>query len=88
MIKLFIEIITAKSGKSHKRFISMLGFPCLIACLIVNCFGLIIQPEIILVFGGIVLGESGLTMLEKKETEIKNKKDDETIIYRDWETLI
>ena len=78
MKKLFIEIITAKSGKSHKRFISMLGFPCLIACLIVNCFGLIIQPEIIIIFGSIVLGESGLTMLEKKETETKeNLKDKE-----------
>lgn len=78
MIKLLLEIITAKSGKSHKRFISMLGFPCLIACLVVNCFGLIIQPELIIIFGSIVLGESALTMFEKKETETKeNLKDKE-----------
>ena len=67
MIKLLLEIITAKSGKSHKRLISLLGFPCLIACLVVNCFGLIIQPELIIIFGSIVLGESALTMFEKKE---------------------
>jgi len=80
MIKFLIAIITKGSDKSHKRFISMLGFPCLIACLVVNCFGLIIQPELIIIFGSIVLGESALTMFEKKETETKNKKDDETII--------
>ena len=65
MKKLLIEIITAKSGKSHKRLISLLGFPCLIACLIINCFKLTIQPELIIIFGSIVLGESALTMFEK-----------------------
>ena len=78
MIKFLVAIITKSSDKSHKRFISMLGFPCLIACLVVNCFGLIIQPELILIFGGIVLGESALTMFEKKEKEPKeNLKDKE-----------
>lgn len=68
MKNILIEIITARSGKSHKRFISVLAFPCLVACLILNCFNILIQEEIIYIFGAIILGESGLTMFENKNT--------------------
>jgi hypothetical protein len=67
MRKFITDIITARSGKSHKRIISILAFPCLVLCLILNCFDIVVQEELIYVFGAIVLGESGLTMLEKKE---------------------
>jgi len=74
MKNILIEIITARSGKSHKRFISILAFPCLVVCLILNCFNILIQEEIIYIFGAIVLGESGLTMLEKTKTTEKSEE--------------
>jgi hypothetical protein len=61
----FIDIITSKSGKSHKRLISILAFPCLIACLVLNCFNIMIQEELIYALAAIVIGESGFTLLEK-----------------------
>jgi len=65
IIELYIKLITAKSGVSHKRAMSTIAFPCLISILILNCFGIKVQEELIYIFGAIVLGESGLTMLEK-----------------------
>lgn len=59
------RLLSDNNDLSHKRFISLLAFLCLIGALVGNFFGIIVQPDLVYVLGIIVLGQSGFSVFEK-----------------------
>ena len=59
------KLLSDENDPSHKRIIALLAFICLVVALIGNFFGVIIQADLVYIFGIIVLGQSGFSVFEK-----------------------
>lgn len=64
------KLLNGGSDVSHKRLISVLSFIVLIGIVVLNCFGIIIQLELIYVFCGLVFGNNALTVFEKFKKDV------------------
>jgi hypothetical protein len=62
----FRELVTEGTGVSSKRFISLLGMIIFIGVVVVNCFGIVLPEIILYTLVAIILGNQGLTLINKK----------------------
>ena len=64
-MNLFIKLITAQNGISSKRFMSLIAFAFLIIVIVSDVwFGQTVEQVVYYTLGGIILGESGMTVLQ------------------------
>jgi membrane-bound ClpP family serine protease len=68
MNKFFLQLVTANSGVSSKRFISLVGTLLLIAIIVLSFCGINVPDIAYYTVSGIILGASGMTLLQNKNT--------------------
>lgn len=64
-----IELIKVKSGISSKRFVSIVSLFVLIVIVGLNCFGIVIDSNLVNLFGGFVFGNNLLGLFDKKDVK-------------------
>ena len=69
MFKYFNKLITANSGTSSKRFISLYALLLLTACIVVSFFGIEVNVNIYCVLSGLILSSSALTLGQKSKPQ-------------------
>lgn len=62
------NLLSDSKGVSHKRLISLLSFLCLITLMIANISGVQVDSNLIFVFGGLTIGSSTLSVIDKKQS--------------------
>lgn len=65
MKQFFKNLISGTNELSHKRFIALLSFACLIACLVLNAFKIAVDSNLIYVFAGLAGLSSAMTVIDK-----------------------
>ena len=68
MNKFFLQLITANSGVSSKRFISLCGTLLLAAIIVLSFCGIQVPDIAYYTISGIILGSSGMTLIGNKST--------------------
>lgn len=63
----FKDLLSASDDVSHKRFISLVAMLMIIATHIESACGIQVDYQLTYVFVGLVIGQSALTMIEKKK---------------------
>ena len=66
MDKWIEKLLSNSNDVSHKRLISVLSFIALIGILVLNVYGVIIADSLIYVFFGLCVGNTTLSVLDKK----------------------
>jgi hypothetical protein len=68
MNKFFIQLITANSGVSSKRFISLCGTLLLSTIIVLSFCGINVPDIAYYTISGVILGVSGMTLAQTKNT--------------------
>jgi Kef-type K+ transport system membrane component KefB len=66
MKNFFNSLVTANSGISSKRFISLIGLIVFVMVVIVSFFGISTPDVLVYSLVGLILGNQGLSTIQKK----------------------
>lgn len=65
----FKELLSASNDASHKRFISLVAIAVCVATHVESACGIVVDYQIMYMFAGMTLMQSGLTVYEKTKTQ-------------------
>jgi len=69
------QLISYQGVLSHKRISSLIALICLVVALTANICGKIIDSNLLWIFASFVLGQSGLTTVEKFKNDVGKVRD-------------
>jgi len=79
MKKFFLGLVTAESGTSSKRFISLMSFALLIAVIIADVwFDKEVNNFVYYTLGGLIIGTSTMTLFQQTPPEDYNNNNNNT----------